>query len=659
MLKEKEEYFNSELKKFILESKGKIIFNDNIIDLDFLEISEFNPKLSDMFLETGEECVLHSSRIFSSMGFGDNIKVHIKNYPNKYKINEIRAIGISQLISTKGIIKRITKVIPRTQFISFECPSCSSIFSLVQTTKQTKEPTRCTCGRKGGFRKLSEDILDIQELNLEETPEELEGRTPQQIRVYLENELTSKDFNQKLQPGRKIEVIGVVKKLPAFMHPKDEEQNISEFMIHANNIIPLESDDDFCITVEDIEQIKSISSNNPLKFLSDNLAPEIYGNNVVKRAIILQMMKGVSKEKSDGNLSKEDIHILLCGDPGIAKSVLCQAVVARTPKCRMIVGTKTSRTAISAMAVKDDLLGSWSLEAGALVLCSSSLCCVDEVDKLDDDAKNDLLEPMSMSTVTINKAGISAKLPARTSVLATANPIRGSYDMEQPMGKQIDLSQPILNRFDLIFILIDRPNKDFDVAAVDHIFQSFKQKRVTEITPEFFKKYITYCRKLKPQLKDDLKEELQRFYVSMRTISQNDKVKGIPINLRNIEGIIRLAEAHAKLRLSEWVEKKDLEVAEEIFMFCLKQVGIDNETGLVDMSRIDRKVPVSKRYKVETLLSVMHQLQEKHGIVIPYDSIKEAAIEKEIKLYEVSDYLDELKKQGKIYEPKNGFYSLL
>jgi len=646
-----------EIKNIFNLIKKEIIFNKDYIEIDVDLIREINYKISDLLIQNPFTTIPLFEKALTT--FLEKKEIRFKNIGNRINIRDLRVDNLNKFISTKGILKRITKVIPRVINIGYECPSCGTTISVPQISKKRREPTKCSCGRKGSFRLKNEEIKNIQELNLEEIPEELDGKQPNQLRVYIEGTLTEETFSNKLQPGKKIEVIGTITRLPAFMDAKDEQTNLSEFMINTNNIITLEEEDDIILDDEDLMQIKEIASNNPLKVLSDSLVPEIYGNEEIKEAIILQAVKGVARERSDGTFSREDIHILLCGDPGVSKSVTLKATINKIPKSRMVVGTKTSKVGLGAMAVKDELTSSWSLECGALVLSSGSLLCIDELDKMYKENLSELLEPMSSGTVTINKAGISAKLSSRTSILASANPIQGNFNLQQHLAKQLDLPSPILNRFDLIFIMLDRPNKDFDSSSVDHVFGSLTKKRTSEIPKKLFKKYIFYCRKLKPKINEELLTPLKEFYMALRQRSNKDSEIGLPINLRNLEGLIRLSEAHAKLRLSESVEKEDFDVAKRIFMYCLKQIGIDNETGMIDMSRPIQKIPISKRGKLSTLLELINNLSENFGELVPYPEIVEEAKKFGIKKWELDDFLEELKRVGKIFEPKRGVIQIL
>jgi replicative DNA helicase Mcm len=652
--------FFKSYKEGIAEAVRK---GSKLVSVDFNQLREFSLPLSENLCTQPEEIIKILERAINEEGFLKEPHVVIVNFDYYVPIHHLRAKHIHNLVSIKGIIKRVTKVIPRVVSIGYQCQTCSGIMYIPQDRRKKIEPTRCSCGTKAPnlkIQKVSEEIKNIQELNLEESQDDLDGKQPQQLRVYLEEELTDGTLTNKLQPGKRVEIVGEIKKLPVFMTQDDSDSNLSEFMLHANNIISPEVEDELFITDEDMTQIQEIAANNPLKRLSESLVPEVYGNDLVKRAICLQCVKGVAKEKSDGTHSREDINILLCGDVGVAKSVTLKATMARTPKAKMVVGTKTSKVGLGAMAVKDELTNSWSLEVGALVLANGSVLCIDELDKMYKEHLSELLEPMSASTVTINKAGISATLPARTSILASANPILGNYDLKKPLAQQIDLPAPILNRFDLIFILLDRPNVKFDAAAVSHIFKGYKEKMTPEIPIELFKKYILHCRKLKPKLNDALVNYVQDFYVELRERSKANGVNTIPVNLRNMEAVVKLAEAHAKLRLSETVEVEDLDVAKEIFLDCVKTIMTDDDTGVIDQSMISSKVPLSKRGKMEVFFEILNSLADNSETgEILFGQIKDEALAKGMREYEINMFLDGLIRETKIFEPRRGVFKLI
>ncbi len=253
---------------------------------------------------------------------------------------------------------------------------------------------------------------------------------------------------------------------------------------------------------------------------------------------------------------------------------------------------------------------------------------------------------------------IAEGVVVHNSILASANPMYGNFNLEQPLAKQLDLPSPILNRFDLIFILLDKPELAFDSESVNHVFESYLEKKEAEVPIELFKKYIFYCRKQKPKLKRELIEDFKKFYVGLRQNSNKGGEHGLPINLRNMEGLVRLSEANAKLRLSDTVEKEDFEVAKNIFMYCLKQVGMDNETGLVDTSRVTERIPVSKRKKLELFMQMLEDMSQVSK-ELEYSKISDKSKELNLTNWELQTFISELKRENHILEPKRGTYVLI
>jgi len=649
-----------EIKAFLEEYKSSLNLTSKNVKIDCKFLLDHTPSLYDKLLDNPEELISLFKKALEEKYSLKDISIMLFGLNNPEEINNIRVINLDKLYNLRGVIKRLTNVFSRDISIKYECPSCGSFISIAQTKKKKQEPRKCSCGRKGSFIKVSKETKDVQELNLEELPEEIDGRQPKQLRVYLEGDLTDPDFSRRLQPGKKVEIIGIIKTLPTFMTRKDEELNLSEFMLEANNLISLEEEDDVNLSEEDIREIKEIAACDPLETLSLNVAPEIYGYQKIKKALVLQMVKGTPIKKSEGQISREDINVLLVGDPGTSKSTLLKSVQMRCPRSKMVVGTKSSKVGLTAAVKKDELSGEFSLEAGAMVLCSGSLLCLDELDKMGEEQFAELLEPMSMSIITVNKAGISATLPSKTSVLASANPEFGSFfNSEKPVAKQIKIPSPLLNRFDLIFIMKDVPNTKTDQEAINHIFEGYCKGNQATLSIDQFKKYITYCKKLNPTINPNLTKKFSDFYIKIRGMSVGNGAVGLPINLRNLEGLIRLSQASAKLRLKTEVEEKDFEIAKEIFEYSLSQIGYDPETGVFDNSIRTERVITSKRGKLEKIIFSLQSLSKRLGKHLPKEEIIKDISFLNLTNEEYDSLLDDLQEQGQIFSPKKGYYQLI
>lgn len=650
-----ESELDSELPKLLNE---KIISNEG---LDCNELKKYDFKLYEKLIDDPEVFIEKTEEYVKDFGI---TKIKVNHLDEEKEISRIREGDIGKLQAIKGIIKRITKVLSRTKKISFECPSCGSIIKIIQKGKKTSKPNKCSCGNRTSFREVEEERTNMQELVLEELPEDCAGKQPQQLRVYLEGSLCNPDFSEKLQPGKRVKITGVIKKLPRFMTRNDRDENISEFITNAVGINNLEEEKSLELEEEEMREIKEIAVDNPLKKLSESLAPSIYGYEVIKKAIILHMVKGNWDTKKDGSIKRGEIHILLTGDPGTSKTQLLKAAQRRTPKSTYLVGTKSSAVGLTAATVRDEMSGKWSLEAGALVLVNGSSLFLDELDKLQENHQEKLLEPMSNGSVIIQKAGINAELRARTGILGAANPSEGRYNRSQPVVAQINMRPELLNRFDLIFTMIDVQKDKQDRKLVSHMLRTNNSQE--KIPPLFFKKFINYVRKLEPKFPEEsterfrkIEKKLSDIYLKYRKLSNTEgENQGIPINPRHLEALKRLSTAHAKLRLSDEVEVEDIDVAEEIFKYSLSQVGI-TETGQVDISRIDHVVPTSERGKLNKIMEIMVDLRERLGELIPYEEISKKAGKYDIKKWQLDSYLQKLREEGQIIKPQNNFYQIL
>ena len=650
-----------EIYSELLKWKSIQRINLSEIHIDCQTLLECNPEVLESLINSPDNFISELKSAEKEIS-----SFRLMNVPNSFceKISSIRTKDINKIIKTHAMIKRVSKVVSRNILIKFECMSCGSILSIFQEHRRIKLPVNCSCspGRnKPKFNQLPdpEGKRDIQEIILEETPDDSSSsnKQPQQIRVYLEGDLTDKTYSEKYQPGKKVEVIGIVREIPPFMNKKDEKENVADYMIHAININILEEDDDISISDEDLKKIKSIASDNPLEFLSHNISPNIYGYPEIKKALVLQMIKGTKLDVPGGLKTRSDTHILIVSDPGLGKTQMMKSVVMRAPRARYVSATRASGVGLTAMVKRDELTGDFSVEAGAVVLSNGSLVALDEIDKMEEENLSLLLEPMESQIVTLNKAGISCSLRSETSILASANPIRGKFSLETPLAQQINLKPEVLSRFDLIFVMADKQDSEYDKKLINKMFDNYINKSDNPydcITPQFFKKYVAYTRKLFPKISGHLRIEIERIYLDIRKKTGG---KGLPVTPRNADGLIRLATAHAKLRLSEEVEIIDLQIATELFLFTLKQFGFLE--GNFDMSQMTEKVPVTKRGKMEEILKVIKILSEENDKIAPYHLISSKCKDVGIESWEVNMYLEQLGREGVIYEPKTGVYCIL
>lgn len=643
---------------------------DNFFVIDFHKILLFNPKLADLLLEEPNDVIKAAEIAIEQFDVPKkikNFKIRISNLPKSQKvmIREIRSKHIGKFLLVEGTVRIKTDVRPQVTSAKFECPSCGNIITVIQNDKKFKEPSRCGCGRKGKFKLLSSELIDAQGITLEETASDLEGgEQPKRIKLFLKGDLVSPISDKKTNPGAVIRAIGVITEIPIYSRSDGGKLTRFDYMFEVNYFEPIQEDySSMVISKEEEKAIKEIAQDpNIFQKLVTSIAPGIYGHEKVKEALLLQFAGGVRKIRNDGVITRGDIHILLVGDPGAGKSQLLKRSAVVAPKARYVTGKGVSGAGLTASVVKDDLLGGWSLEAGALVLSNMGVCMIDELDKMDKNDRSAMHEALEQQTVSISKANIQATLRAETTVLAAANPRLGRFDPYEVVGNQIDLPPALINRFDLIFTIRDLPDMKHDEELASFILDLHKKQdtNVAEIDTNLLRKYLSYARmRIQPKITEGAIDELKKYFLKMRGSKEKGELKAIPISARQLEALIRLTEASSKLRLSDKATKKDARKAVEILHYCLSEIGMDPETGKIDIDRITTGISASQRSKIVHIRDIINELENVLGRTIPVSDIVKEATNKGLKEEEVEEAIEKLRRSGDIFEPKRGFISKL
>ena len=637
----------------------------NVIFIDFMKLSEFSNKLSEEVIINPEDAMRTLELAVEELGYVKNARVRLKNFPDTHqiKVRNIRSKHLNELINIEGIIRQASDVRPQVVNARFECPSCGTVISVLQIEKKFREPSRCSCGRRGGFRMVSKEMVDTQRLIIEESPESLSGgEQPKRMNVFVQEDLVEPRMEEKTTPGARVRVIGILKEVPVPLHTGGLSTRF-ELAVEANNVIPMEETfEELDISDEDERQIREIAA-NPAVFdvLAKSISPSVWGYEEIKKALVLQLFGGVQKKKADGSKSRGDMHILLIGDPGVAKSVTLGYMANLSPKGRYVVGKSASGAGLTATVVRDEYLKGWSLEAGAMVLANKGLVCIDELEKMDPTDRSAMHEAMEQQTVTISKANVQATLKAETSVLAAANPKFGRFDPYQSIAQQIDLPPTLINRFDIIFTLRDIPDRKKDEKIADHMLKEHQYKMPDMvIEPELFRKYVAYAKqRIKPELTKEAVEDLKNFYVDLRNkpISSESAMRPIPISARQLQALVRMSEAVSKLRLGEKVTKKDTQEAIELMKYYLMQVGYDYETKTFDIDKVSGKFSSSHRNKILTVKEAITALSSKMGKEIPFEEVENELKDKMSK-EEITDAIEKLISSGERYRPKRGHVGL-
>ena len=661
-----EEFFEETYNRNIIKAVGE--GRESLI-VSFNDLINFDPDLADEFLDNPEKTIEIAESVIEKNDdtAGKRLNVRFSNLPENQKlmISELRQKHLGKMLELSGLIRRKSDVRPQVTKSTFECPNCGNIIHILQTEDSFKEPSVCGCGRKGKFKPLKNEFVDAQSIVLEENPEELEGGAqPKRINILLKDDLTNPLTEQRANPGSRLTVTGYLKEVPVY---KSGKRSIRFELLFEANYAESMQEDFYQIEISEGEKSEILKlAEDPEVFekLAQSIVPSTYGYEKIKEALLLQMLGGVHKKRKDGTMARGDCHILLVGDPGAGKSQILKRISNIAPKGRYVAGRGASGAGLTAAVVKDEFLGGWSLEAGALVLSNNGLVAIDEMDKMSTEDRSAMHEALEQQSISISKANIQATLSSKTTVLAASNPKLGRFDRYGVLAEQIDMPPTLISRFDLIFPIIDQPESQKDRQLASHILKLHQDPSMEGgvIDTEILKKYVAYARQnCEPEITDSARDKIMNFYIEKRNAPVSDERKSKPISIspRQLEALVRLSEASAKSRLSEKVEDRDAEKAIELVMYYLEQFGTDKE-GNLDIDRITTGITTSKRDRIRMVIETISEMQKatSDGLV-DTQQIQEHLKEKGMPETETEEIIGRLKREGEIYEPKPGFYSKL
>ena len=650
-----EEFFATSYKDDVFEILETYPDNRSLtVDYTILEL--FDPDLADLLIVKPEE-VIEAAQIavknIDPLAKDADLNIRFKNVTNIIPLKTLLSKYIGTFVSAEGIVRKTDEIRPRIETAVFECRGCMRLHEVEQTSDRTiLEPSLCSeCGGRS-FRLLQEEshYIDTQTARMQEPLENLSGGTePKQMLMILEDDLVD-----ELNPGDKVRITGTLKTF------REERSGKFKNYIYVNHLEPLEQEfEEIHLDPEDEEKILELSKDPDIyEKIIKSTAPSIKGYREVKEAIALQLFGGSTKQLEDETRLRGDIHILIVGDPGIGKSQILKYVSKLAPRSIYTSGKGTTGAGLTAAAVRDEL-GGWSLEAGALVLGDQGNVCVDELDKMRSEDRSALHEALEQQTVSIAKAGIMATLNSRCSVLAAANPKFGRFDRYKVVGEQVDLPAPIISRFDLMFVIEDKPSREKDSELAQHILQIHQSEAIEYvIEPELLRKYIAYARKnINPKLTDEANEVLKSFYVDTRNSSSNtEENSSVPITARQLEAIIRLSEASAKIKFKEFVEKEDAEKAIKLQMYCLKELGVDPETGEIEADIISGGRPKSERDRMTLIINEVKLLEDEYNGDAPLSALIRNMEENHgVSEDKVEALVKNLTQKGILYTPSHGY----
>jgi len=598
------------------------------------------------------------------------IRARIANFPVQRSLRQINSEVITKMTSVSGMVVRASEVKPLAKEVTYQClDKHISKFTLLDgmslnTSVKCQTPN---CKHTSlAIKPEASRFIDFQIVRLQELPEDLPpGQLPHYVSVSIKQDLV--DY---ARPGDRIILTGIVRiEQERISGISKSESALFRLRMDGNNIEFIGGKGTKSSRRTEREQIspdeekivRALSTNPDIySRLIASFAPHIRGHEIFKEAILLLIVGSTQRAHSDGTKIRGDINVFFVGDPGTAKSEMLKFCARIAPRGLYTSGRGSTAAGLTAAVVRDTS-GIFMLEAGAVVLGDQGLVCIDEFDKMRPEDRSALHEVMEQQSASIAKGGIVATLNARTSILAAANPIYGKYDPYKNLTENVNLPIPLLTRFDLIFVVRDIPSPSKDDQIAQHIIDQHGSSG-TDITSlidiDILTKYLAYAKRVDPVLTKEAKNKIKEFYLKMRrSIEGDDKEKTITITPRQLEGLIRLSTARARLLLKTKVDEEDADRSIYLFERMLENSGVDVNTGKVDIGVLQGR-PRSEVSKLSTFMEVLISLEgEQKSPVLEQTFIEELVKSEKFTEAEAKNYIRKMIREASIYESKPGYYN--
>jgi len=598
-----------------------------------------------------------------------DIRARIANFPAERSLRQINSEVITKMTSVSGMVVRASEVKPLAKELTYKClDKHISKFTLLDGMSLDKavkcQSPKCPYTNLAIVAEESR-FIDFQIVRLQELPEDLPpGQLPHYVNVSMKQDLV--DY---ARPGDRIVLTGIVRiEQERVSGVKQSESALYRLRMDGNNIEFIggrgtkgsrrtEREE---ISPDEQKIIRTLSKNPDIyNRLIASFAPHIRGHELFKEAILLLIVGSTQRALSDGSKVRGDINVFLVGDPGTAKSEMLKFCARIAPRGLYTSGRGSTAAGLTAAVVRD-ASGIFMLEAGAVVLGDQGLVCIDEFDKMRPEDRSALHEVMEQQSASIAKGGIVATLNARTSILAAANPMFGKYDPFKNLTENVNLPIPLLTRFDLVFVVRDIPQEEKDRQIAQHILSQHGTSgtdTTSLIDVDILTKYLAYAKRNDPVLTKEAENKIMEFYLKMRSVEGEDKEKMITITPRQLEGLVRLSTARARILLKNQVEEDDANRAIYLFNEMLKNAGIDVNTGKIDIGVLQGR-PRSEVSKLATFMEILKSLEgEPQSPVLEQTFVDELVKSEKFNEEEARNYIRRMVRDATIYESKPGHYN--
>ncbi|CAK4081954.1 unnamed protein product [Aphanomyces euteiches] len=552
-------------------------------------------------------------------------------------IRDVKASKVGSLVRIKGMVTRVSNVKPLVVVATYTCETCS--FEVYQEVKSrnfnplTQCPSeKCTTNRTNGrllMQTKASKFQKFQEVKFQELPDQVPmGHIPRTLTVYLRGELT-----RTCEPGAVVTICGIFLPLPYNAQRQMQVGLITETYLEATHVVNHKKRYSAMDVSEEMENevLRLQESPNLYSMLAQSIAPEIYGHEDIKKALLLLMIGGVTKRMDEGMKIRGDINVLLMGDPGVAKSQLLKHIATISPRGIYTTGKGSSGVGLTAAVVRDQMTKEMTLEGGALVLADMGICCIDEFDKMEEGDRTAIHEVMEQQTVSIAKAGITTTLNARSSVLAAANPIYGRYNKKLTASQNINLPNALLSRFDLLFLILDTAQYDKDEALARHVTYVHRYCKNPDmafepIRPDVLRYFVAVAKQYIPAIPDTLCSYIVEAYVTLRQQQDSTNDAQTAMTARQLLSILRLSQALARLRFSRTVSTADVDEAIRLVYVSKASLHESDETSGPSRYKGGSTDPSSRIYRL--ILDYSRERNERNENSVKYSEIEPLVLRK-------------------------------